>query len=500
MSQLVRAAAQAYGDAPAIALRTEGGEDDVESFVGLERRSAELARALLARGMGKGSRVGFLFGNGPTFAVTIAAITRIGAIAVPVSTMIRANELVRVLRQSDVAGLIVQRNLLGHDIAQRLLEALPDLVSAEAGRIVLEQVPYLRWVVSTGDDLPPAVETMESLLAGAPKVSDGVLRAVEAEVYPTDQMIEIYTSGSMALPKGVKHNHGPVLFRSHYLWNLQGFETGRQADALLPFFWVGGLMMYLMPNWSGGGLTVCAERTLHNSRIALGTVMTDEDLEMLLRLSPKPFWGLGMSETLGPYAHGDELRAAGYPICAPMDHIMDGYEVRVADEENRPVADGETGEMQVRGYGVTPGLHKIERDTCFTPDGYYHTGDLCQVEGARIHFVGRNGEMIKSAGSNVSPAEVELELQTFPGVETAYVVGLPDKERGQLVGAAIIAETGVTLDFSALETEMRTRLSPYKVPRAWMQIAREDVPMLHSNKVARRQIAAMLAARLEQDA
>ena len=279
MSQLVRAAAQAYGDAPAIALRTEGGEDDVESFVGLERRSAELARALLARGMGKGSRVGFLFGNGPTFAVTIAAITRIGAIAVPVSTMIRANELVRVLRQSDVAGLIVQRNLLGHDIAQRLLEALPDLVSAEAGRIVLEQVPYLRWVVSTGDDLPPAVETMESLLAGAPKVSDGVLRAVEAEVYPTDQMIEIYTSGSMALPKGVKHNHGPVLFRSRYLWNLQGFETGRQVDALLPFFWVGGLMMYLMPNWSGGGLTVCAERTLHNSRIALGTVMTDEDLE-----------------------------------------------------------------------------------------------------------------------------------------------------------------------------------------------------------------------------
>jgi acyl-coenzyme A synthetase/AMP-(fatty) acid ligase len=117
-------------------------------------------------------------------------------------------------------------------------------------------------------------------------------------------------------------------------------------------------------------------------------------------------------------------------------------------------------------------------------------------EGSRVHFVGRSGDMIKTAGSNVSPAEVELELQQLPGVHSAYVVGLPDKERGQLVVAAVVPRDGVELDFTAIEADMRQRLSGYKVPRAYVAIARDDVPMLHSNKVARRQIETLMAEKL----
>lgn len=492
--QLIRAAAAAYGDDRAILLEGENGIEDALSFAELDVRSAELARGLIARGAGKGTRIGFIHGNGPSFALTLAAIARIGAIAIPISTMIRSNELVRVLRQSDVAGLIVQRNFLGQDYVDRLCEALPELRDGKGADIRVARTPYLRWVVSTGDALPPAIQTMAFLTDAAETVSDALLHAVEAEVHTTDQMVEIYTSGSMALPKGVKHNHGPVLFRTHYLRSMLGVERGQAVRVQMPFFWVGGMMMCLLPAWEVGAVAVCTDRTISNSRVAMGSVLAEDDMKLLVR--PRPYWGLGMSETLGPYSYGDVSRAPGYPLCTPMDHFADRYEVRVADEAGNPVAEGEMGEVQVRGYALTPGLHKVEREGYFLPDGFYHTGDMAVVEGNRVHFTGRGGDMIKTADSNVSPAEVEMEMQQLDGIHSAYVVGLPDKERGQLVVAAVVPREGAVLDFTVIEAQLRKNLSSYKVPRAYVALAREEVPMLHSNKIARREIQAMMAERL----
>lgn len=496
LPQLIRAAAAAYGDELAVKLKGDTVPDDAISFAELDRRSAELARGLMARGIGKGARVGFIFANSPSFALWLAAIARIGAVAIPISSMIKANELVRVLRQSDIAGLIVQRTQLGHDYVKRLTEALPELATYPSADLRIARVPYLRWIISFGDALPATFRDLSFLTDAAASVSEELLREAESEVHTTDQAIEIYTSGSMALPKGVKHLHGPMLFRAHYLRAMIGPARGQESAAFLPMFWIGGLMMYLMPNWVAGAVTTCTEGTLNNSQVAMGTVLAEEDLARMK--GPKPWWGLGMSETLGPYSYGDDFRAPGYPVCAPMDHFADGYDVRIADENDRPVGEGGIGELQIRGYAVTPGLHKVEREGYYTPDGYYKTGDMCLVEGARVHFVGRNGDMIKTAGSNVSPAEVEMEMQQLEGVHSAFVVGVPDKERGQLLVAAVVPREGATLDFLDIEGQLRKRLSSYKVPRFYMEIARSQVPMLHSNKVARREIQAMMAKQLEQ--
>jgi acyl-CoA synthetase (AMP-forming)/AMP-acid ligase II len=493
LPQLIRAASAAYGDNLAITLKGETIPDDSATFSELDCRSAELARGLLARGIGKGARVGFIYGNSPTFAVILAAISRVGAIAIPISTMIRCNELVRVLRQSDVSGLIIQRRQLGHDYVDRLCEALPELLGSDNPDLRLSRTPYLRWITSTGS-LPSTIRDMSFLTDAASTVSEELLLEVEAEVHPTDQMVEIYTSGSMALPKGVKHNHGPVLFRAHYLRSMIGPERGKPVTAMLPMFWVGGLMMHLLPNWEVGAITICTERTLNNSRVAMGSVLAEDDIKLMA--NAKPFWGLGMSETLGPYTYGDELRAPGFPLCAPLDHIADRYEVRVADEDGIPVGDAGTGEVQVRGYALTPGLHKVELSEYFTPDGFYRTGDMGLREGSRVHFIGRSGDMIKTAGANVSPAEVEMEMQQLDGVHSAYVVGLPDSQRGQLVVAAVVPREAVVLDFIDIEVQLRQRLSAYKVPRTYVAITREEVPLLHSNKVARREIARMLAEKL----
>jgi acyl-coenzyme A synthetase/AMP-(fatty) acid ligase len=496
LPQMIRATAAAYGDDAAVTLQGDGIPDEFISFAGIERQSAKVARGLIARGIGKGSRIGFIYGNGPSFVVMLAAIARIGAVAIPISTMIRANELVRVLRQSDVGGLIVQRRFLGHDYAERLCDALPALRDG-GPELRIASVPFLRWIISTGEDLPPSFHDFSFLTDVADTVSEALLLEVEAEVHPADQMVEIYTSGSMTLPKGVKHLHGPVMSRNHYVARMTGRKRGAQVHAMMPMFWVGGLGLYLMSSWVAGATTVCTERTLNNSRVAMGSVLAEEDLKLMAQ--SKPFWGLGMSETFGPYSYGDELRAPGYPLCAPMDHIADGFEVRVADEHNQQVGDGETGEIQVRGYAVTPALHKLERDGFFTPDGFYRTGDRALVQGKRINFVGRGGDMIKTAGSNVSPAEVELEMQQLDGVHNAYVVGLPDRERGQLLVAAVIARDGAVPDFDHIQAQLKQRLSPYKVPRHYVAITREELPMLHSNKVSRRLLETLLAARLGRE-
>jgi acyl-CoA synthetase (AMP-forming)/AMP-acid ligase II len=495
--QMIRSSAALYGDELFGRLESEDATGESLTYRELDEKSAILARGLLARGVGKGTRVGFIYGNSPSFVVVFAAIARIGGVAIPISTLIKGNELVRVLRQSDVSGLIVQREFLGRDYVERLCEALTGLADAGEGPLYLKQAPYLRWIASTGEGLPASVSHIDAIYAGAAKVDETFLREAESEVHSSDQLMEIYTSGSMALPKGVKHNHGPVLFRGEYVGRMQGAKRGVEGYCFLPMFWVGGLMITLFPNWTHGAPTLFTDRTNINSRSAMGSVLSDDDLAEMAKNMFKPYWGLGMTETLGPYSFGDDVRAPGRPMCAPMDHFAERYDVRVADENDQPVGDGEIGEMQVRGYPVTPGFHKIEKSEFFTADGYFHTGDMCLVDGTRVHFEGRGGDMIKTASSNVSPAEVELEVQSTEGVHNAYVVGLPDAERGQIVVAAVVAREGAgKLDIAAIEARLRQNLSSYKVPRAIVQIERDEVPMLHSNKVSKRLIAELLTAKL----
>src|SRR3546814_7471620 len=117
-----------------------------------------------------------------------------------------------------------------------------------------------------------------------------------------------------------------------------------------------------------------------------------------------------MTETLGPYSYGDVHRVPGRPLCAAMDHWAEGFEVRVVDESNQPVAEGGIGEIQVRSAAGTPAIHKMSREKFITPDGWLRNGDMSQVEGSRGHLTGSNGEMSKTARSTVWQAEGEMEL------------------------------------------------------------------------------------------
>ena len=432
----VRAIGAHYGDAPAVTLG-----DDVLTYAELERRSATLARGLLARGVGKGTRLGMLFPDGPDFVVTWAAITRIGALAVPVSTFFKARELGRLVRHADLHGLILQRHIRSQDFVAHLEDAFGELRGATSPALVLPGAPYLRWVVVEGDDRPAWARPASWLTEGGDEVGidEAVLGVVESEVHPNDLATMIYTSGQSADPKGVPHTHGGVTAKIHYLRDMMGLTAVHEPVSMMPFFWVGGLGVTLLCTLEAGGTVHCNERPV-NPAPPLGAV----NRPTVPQLIPgwKAFPGLGMTESFAMYGWGTTPFAEGRLPYTPMDIWEPGLDVKVADADGNPVADGETGEISLRGPTVTPGHYKIERSKVFDHEGYFRTGDEGLVDGDTVHFLGRLGDMIKTAMANVAPPEVEAELVALDGVVRAAVVAIPDDERGQLVGAAVVAAPG----------------------------------------------------------
>jgi acyl-CoA synthetase (AMP-forming)/AMP-acid ligase II len=492
VGQLVRAAANTYSDADAVVL----GEDRL-SYRELDRRSRILARGLLARGVTKGSRIGFVYGNSPDWVVTFAAISRIGAIAVPLSTFYRGAELARVLRHGDIAGLILVRSHLGHDYLETVADGLPGLAGAGSPELALAEAPFLRWVVSSGA-LPTWAHGPDWLTGSeSSPFDDALLAAAEAGVSPDDQAITIWTSGSSALPKGVPHTHRALMAKATFMAERAPVPPGAERQVLMPMFWVGGLMASLLPTLVCGGWARCEDRT--PAIFALGTVPNEQERQALNAETAArgiPYWALGMTETLGPYAWGDGGRTEQYPLCPPLDHLQPGFDLRLVDEDGHPVPDGVKGEIMVRGPTVTPGLHKVPREEVFDADGFYHTRDLGIREGGRLYFAGRDSEMIKTANANVAPAEVEMEMQAMPGVASAYVVGVPHPKRGSIVAAAVVPADGTQLDPETLIGSLKGRLSSFKVPRRIVLLRREEVPMIMmSGKVDRHALRDLIVGR-----
>ena len=168
-----------------------------------------------------------------------------------------------------------------------------------------------------------------------------------------------------------------------------------------------------------------------------------------------------------------------------------GVDARIVDPdtlEDCPPA--VPGELWFRGPFLMEGYYGRERSEVFTPDQWFRTGDLFATDDdGFFYFKGRRGDMIKTAGANVSPREVEAVLRDVTGGLTSIVVGLPDPVRDQIVAAVIVAPDDVEVDLDVVRAELRSRLSAYKVPRKLVRVSPEQLPMLSSGKPDMRRLS-----------
>jgi acyl-CoA synthetase (AMP-forming)/AMP-acid ligase II len=491
------------------------------SYAEAERRSAQLARGLIALGAGKDSHVGLLYPNGVAFVVGMLAAARIGAVVVPFSTFATTRELHEQLVHSDTEILLATPSYRTHNYRQQLTELLPGSDLDADDRLLDTAAPQLRHLIFDAGMLCRHAETVEAQL----------LTALGDDVDGSDALAIIYTSGTTTIPKGVLHTHAALLNHQRNLNAIRGLTAADKLFCNSPFFWIGGFGFALLATLLAGSTLVCsnaqdpgatldlleAEKpTITNGFVAGITHLTrhpsfgSRDLSSMRRGNLYPIMApetrpadpelrhnmLGLTEAgsvvLISEDDGDqpEHRRGSFGKPAP------GVETKIVDPETAtPVEDGALGELCIRGPCLMQRYYKRSREQCFDTDGWFHTGDLVATDrDGFFYYIRRLGSMIKTAGANVSPAEVEQAIAKVSGGLVAHVLGIPDADRGQVVAAVIELENDTPLDETALRRNLASELSAYKIPRRFAAIPAAEVPLLASGKVDMRELKRVFGA------
>jgi len=504
------------------------------SYAALDARSAAMAGALAAIGAGKATRIALLAPDGILWLTTFLGALRIGAVVIPISTLCTAPELAHILRHSDAHMLIGVHRFLRQDYVERLKSALPGLSCSAGGNLWLTEAPYLRsiWLDDSSD--APWAGSHAALLGRAAGPTAEVLAAMEAQVVPDDDAVIIYTSGSTALPKAVMHSQRSIAVHPQVLAEHFRIQQSDRMMPLLPLFWVGGLTMalevlqagatLLYPDSPAVDVVVDSIIKLRANRIntwgpqlarlraaaaARGIdVETIGGLAQVRDADGRPIPAdrnanmLGMTESFGP--HSSEPLGTVLPEHrrGSSGRATSDYERRVVDPESGEVlGPGRSGELQLRGGALMKGFYKVDPRQVFTRDGFYPTGDIVRIEAdGHLYFEARRGDIIKTAGANVSRLEVEAALRTLPYVEQPIVVGLPDAEAGQIVIAAVVPVAGSEPGEAEMQKALRERLSSYKIPRRILVISAEEVIWAPSNKIRLAEMAKYLGEKLRRAA
>ena len=257
-------------------------------------------------------------------------------------------------------------------------------------------------------------------------------------------------------------------------------------------------MFYGTPNM-GQALHEHPERPTRDLSSLRGgaTIGTPEQIMRVVELGAREVCNIyGLTETYG----NCNLTDAADPLerrLASIGRPLPGVDQRIVDPVSGEVlAHGKVGEIRVKGY-VTPGYYKDPERTAqaFDEHGYFMTGDLAFADAdGSLHFRGRIKEMVKTGGINVAPVEVEEILMTHPDVHLAYVTGVPDAERDEVLAAVIVTRPGATLTAEQLVDFCRAPLAAYKLPRLVRFVAEHELPLTTTGKLQKNRLASLFFA------
>ena len=483
-------------DAPAIRLDEAG-----LTFAELDEHSARLATLLGQKGVEQGDRVGVMLPNVPEFPVAYYGVLRAGAIVVPMNVLLKRREIAFYLEDSGAKAL-----LAWHGFCEEAREG-----AAEAGVELIEVEPVSFAALLSEREPTPGIAATEE----------------------DDTAVILYTSGTTGKPKGAELTHanlarnadvssrttsevgaGDVVLGALPLFHSFGQTVAMNASlsvgaclTLVPRFDPGEALatmqrdhvthFYGVPTMFGALLHHPERESFDTSALRIcitgGASMPVEVLRGFEEaFGAKVMEGYGLSET-SPGAcsnHPDRERKAG-SIGTPIE----GVEMRVVGEDDEPVAQGEVGEIVIRGHNIMKGYWQRPEATAEAMrGGWFHSGDMARVdEDGYFYIVDRKKDLIIRGGYNVYPREVEEILYEHPKIREAAVVGIPHDEWGEEIGAAVVLHDGEELSPEEVSTYVKERIAAYKYPRVvWFL---DELPKGPTGKILKREIEAPTAER-----
>lgn len=485
-------------------------------------RASKVAQALHRHGIRRGDCVGLLAGNCIEWLEIAFGASALGAVVVPFSTWAKPAELEYLLDDSGVKVLFSVARFGRQNFIGELLDLLggPRDATGPRGN---RRFPGLGQVVIIGDPLSAWTNYRDFVSAE----DEFVPLPPGAGASATDDVFILYTSGSTARPKAVRVVHFAAIENAFNIGERQKLTPQDRVLVSPPLFWIYACGNALPAIFTHGATLVLqaqfdADEALDLiERHGCTSIYTLPAMTRALvrseKFSPTRTASLRTGLTIGsPSDVETAARTLGaaqicniygateiYGNCCvtpcdwPLEQRMNcqgpplpGVTVRIVDPETRVlVGVGEIGEAEVNGYR-TPGYAGASAEhnaKAFTADGFFRTGDLGFLdEQSFFHFASRSSEIIKRAGINVSPAEIEEHLQRYDGVHQAGVVGAPDEEKGEIIVAFIVPQANAKLDPEEIRQYCRSFLSSYKVPDRIEICA--SLPATETGKIARRQL------------
>ncbi len=477
------------------------------TYAELVERAYSRARSLIAMGMERGDYVGVLMPNCMEYVELIFAVALAGGAVVPINARYKGQELAYVIENGDLTALFTTDIISEYtDFAALLHREFPDLESADPKALSLERAPKLRNVVMMGTSSPGGFKTRAEFDALEQGASDDDVEARRVFVRLRDPCIMMYTSGTTAEPKGCPLSHenlvrtGMAVNRENYCFNTQTRFWDPlplfHMSSILPMVALmdaGGVMMSMTHFEAGRALEMMeSERATHAfpafptltlelmnhpdfKTRDLGTLrcMNNVGPPDLMRQFEEAFpqarqlAAYGLTEVTGVicFGHPDDsleqrIHACGRP--------WEGIELRVVDPETgEELPQGTRGEICVRGYAVFDGYYKSpEKDAEVFRDGWFHTGDLCEIdEAGQVRFHGRLKDMLKVGGENVAALEIESFLSNMPEINMVQVVGVPDARLQEVAAAFVELHEGAALSEQQVIDFCKGQIASYKVPR-----------------------------------
>src|SRR5215470_15340000 len=464
------------------------------TYAELARGAGQAAALLREAGAGPGDRVGLMLPNVLAFPLLFYGTLAAGAAVVPMNPLLKSREVAHYLGDSG-ASVVFAWEQFADEAAKG---------AADTGTQVIRV----------------AEPDARSVLGGWQPLADWAERSDD------DDAVILYTSGTTGVPKGAELTHANLYTNAEVTTTT--LLTADQSDVImgcLPLFHVFGLTcgmnasvisgstLTLLPRFDAAaalemigrekvtifeGVPTMYSALLHSPARATadvsslrlcvsgGAALPVEVLRQFEEAFGSPILeGYGLSETspVASFNHPDRERKPG-SIGTPIE----GVEMRAVDDDGNEVAQGEVGEIAIRGHNVMKGYwQRPDATEEAMRGGWFHSGDMARMdEEGYFYIVDRKKDLIIRGGYNVYPREVEEVLYEHPKIREAAVVGVPHDEWGEEIGACVVCHEGEELGPDEVSKYVKERIAAYKYPRiVWFL---DDLPKGPTGKILKREI------------